>query len=234
MHLGRKSIIFSVASVLGFVTTVGLAIKETCTIKDNVEYYETDSKKEKAKIIFKTYYPSMITGGLTISSMIFTSKMNLDAQKALTDAYIALRETHLAFKDRVKEIVSEEQYRDICMEEYMTPPIDIPERLSPDHKLFYDKWSNRYFWSDEDRVIEAEYQLNKIFAQQGKVSLAVFYDILRLDRTPESMNLGWSSLNYSSSMWIDFDHVLYPMEEDLPDYILIEPFIEPVENFQLL
>ena len=240
----RKSFIFSALSILGFGITTALVIKETYKYKDTVdEFVDLMTKEDKTKLIFKTYYPSMISGALTVSSIIASETLSTKQNKTLSQAYILLSQSYTQFRKKVHDSLLTENFdRDELIKDIFDNKVNtvdmakIPVKNNIDQCLFYDRFSNRYFWRSEDQIIEAEYQLNKLYSKQGYVGLNDFYILLGLAAVHDLRNYGWSSLNYSSSCWIDFDHVLYPLDddEDLPDFTLIEPFIEPVKDYKYL
>jgi hypothetical protein len=76
-------------------------------------------------------------------------------------------------------------------------------------KLFYDDFSGRIFESTIEKVLEAEYNINRDLSMQGYATLNEFYDYLGLVPIDGGDELGWSSgmnFDYYWQEWIDFGH----------------------------
>ena len=95
--------------------------------------------------------------------------------------------------------------------------------------LFYDEWSNRYFWKTFAEVKEAEYHLNRNLALRYDVELNEFYEFLGLEPTAFGAENGWSleaGGQWYGYSWIDFEHELVESDDpDTPDfYMIVTPF----------
>ena len=99
-------------------------------------------------------------------------------------------------------------------------------------QLFYDEYSKRYFRATNETVLRAEYELNKLLAEDCYVGLNELYDLLGIDPVDYGEYVGWSSAQmfemYGSS-WINFHHEKVEMEDGMECFII--HFTEPMADF---
>ena len=80
------------------------------------------------------------------------------------------------------------------------------EGISEDEPIhtFYDEFSNRYFDSTIEHVLQAEYHLNRNWALGDAVTVNDFYEFLGLCGLADGDNMGWDwEMGIS---WLDFNH----------------------------
>ena len=90
--------------------------------------------------------------------------------------------------------------------------------------LFYDEFSERYFTSTIDKVLQAEYHLNRNLALGGIMTLNDWFEFLGLEKAPDGDTLGWSVCD--SYYWLDFNHSKTVLDDGLECY-LISMIFEP-------
>lgn len=74
-----------------------------------------------------------------------------------------------------------------------------------DNELFYDDFSDLFFYSNRLSVMGAEMALNREFAETGVGHLSTFYDILIPNYPEVYKKYGWT---YDSGfVWIDVEHI---------------------------
>lgn len=104
------------------------------------------------------------------------------------------------------------------------------EHATEERRLFYDRFSERYFESTIGKVLEAEYHLNRNLTLRGNVSLNEFYSFLGIDPIEGGSDIGWF-IDDDEIYWIDFNH-LYRQVDDGPvndpiDCWIIDPVFDP-------
>lgn len=121
--------------------------------------------------------------------------------------------------------------KEIAREHY----IGEDEPSDDDLLLFYDEWSNRYFWKTFEEVREAEYHINRNLALRGDVELNEFYGFLGLEPTAFGTEVGWSleaGAQWYGYSWIDFEHELQESDDpDIPDFYIIRTSFGPTADF---
>lgn len=91
--------------------------------------------------------------------------------------------------------------------------LDFDEHDPNDERLFYDAFSNRYFESSINRVIQAEYHLNRDFVISGYLPVNHFYELLGLTPLESGNAVGWSIDD--GLCWIDFNHSKVTLDDGL-------------------
>ena len=124
----------------------------------------------------------------------------------LVSAYSYLDSSFKEYKDKVKDIFGEEGEtrvrEEIAKDKYIDQ--NIPE--SKDTKLFFDEFSGRYFESTLYDLQNAVYNINRLYALHGSVSINELYKRLNLPPTDFGEVLGWSAYKDWENLgyaWID-------------------------------
>lgn len=200
------------------------------------------TKKEKIKIAGPVYIPTILVGASTISCIFGSNILNKRKQAALVSAYTVLNESYKEYKDKVIELYGEganSMVKDsIAKNKYEEKQNNGDLREKPDSRdalLFFDEYSNRYFWKTMDEVKEAEYHLNRNFALRGYADLNEFYEFLRIEPTAYGSEVGWSmeagGIFYGYS-WVDFYHEYHESNDpDTPSYYTIRMPFGPTADF---
>lgn len=147
---------------------------------------------------------------------------------ALTSAYALLNDSYNNYKDKLRELYGEEAHQKIvdaiaaekAKDVYITSTglvrnssLDFDEHDPNDERLFYDAYSNRYFESSINRVIQAEYHLNRDFVISGYLPANHFYQLLGLEPLEGGDTVGWSI--DTGIYWIDFNHSKVTLDDGL-------------------
>ena len=91
--------------------------------------------------------------------------------------------------------------------------LDFDEHDPDDNRLFYDTYSKRYFESSINRVLQAEYYLNRDFAIGGYRSVNDFYEFLGIAPINGGDEIGWDIA--TGLAWIDFNHYKTVLDDGL-------------------
>lgn len=203
------------------------------------------TKKEAVLSAWKCYIPAVAFGASTIACIMGANALNRRQQAALTSAYALVQNSYKEYKDKLKELYGEETHNAIvnsivaekCKEASISSPsfisnssLDFGEGMEPEiTRTFYDSFSQRYFESTIEKVIQAEYHLNRNFMFAGVIPLNDFYEFLGLERTDFGDKVGWSSVN-GDIYWIDFNHHRLTLEDGMEIYI-IDMVFEPTADW---
>ncbi len=220
----------------GVVGTSVLAVKATPKalrkIRSDSKYTHNDpdayTKLEAFQSAWFYYIPSVVMGAATIVCIFGANVLNKHQQAAITSAYALLNDAYQDYKNRLKELYGEDAHRKIveaiavekANDVYIASTglikgssLDFDEHNPDDNRLFYDTYSKRYFESSINRVLQAEYYLNRDFAIGGYRSVNDFYEFLGIEPISGGDEIGW---DISSGLaWIDFDHYKTVLEDGL-------------------
>lgn len=243
-----------VASV-GVVVTAVAAVKATPKAvmliqADSRKKHDGDpyaaTKKEAVVAAWKCYIPAVAIGASTIACIMGANALNRHQQAALTSAYALVQNSYKEYKDKLKELYGEEAHNAImdsivkekCKDISIYTPgcfvssssLDFGEGMEPEiTRTFYDAFSQRYFESTIEKVIQAEYHLNRNFMFAGVIPLNDFYEFLGLEKTELGDTVGWSSVN-GDIYWIDFNHHRLTLDDGMEIYV-IEMVFEPTPEW---
>lgn len=236
----HSSTILAITSVVGVVatsvTTAKATLKASKILKDAEEKKEL-TNAEKIKIAAPSYIFPIVLGASTIACIFGANILNKRQQTALVSAYALLDNSYKRYKNKVKELYGEEVHNNvidsIAKEDVKDVYINAPGVISNYHnqlededmtenRLFYDEFSGRYFETSIEKVLLAEYHLNRNFILRGCAPLNEFYEFLGLEPTDYGDVLGWTV--YEEIFWIDFNHRKAIIGDDLECYIIEMPY----------
>ena len=224
---------FGAAGVIG---TSVLAVKATPKalrkIRSDSRYAHNDpdayTKLEAFQSAWFYYVPSVVMGAATIVCIFGANILNKHQQAAITSAYALLNDAYQDYKNKLKELYGEDAHRKImeaiavekANDVYMASTglvegssLDFDEHNPDDNRLFYDGYSKRYFESSINRVLQAEYYLNRDFAIGGYRSVNDFYEFLGIAPIDGGDEIGWDIA--TGLAWIDFNHYKTVLDDGL-------------------
>lgn len=246
----NASTVLTVLASAGVVATTVLAINATpkaikCIEADSVKNHDGDSKaytkKEAVASAWKFYIPTAAVGVSTIVCILGANTLNRHQQATLTSAYALIQNSYKEYKEKLKELYGEEAHNkiiDSIVSEkaknvdisasggWYNSSLDFGECVEPEIiRTFYDDFSDRYFESTIEKVIQAEYHLNRNFLFKGTIALNEYYEFLGLEETELGNTVGWSSVN-GDIYWIDFNHRKITLDDGMQIFV-IEMIFEP-------
>lgn len=209
----RKTQIVSIFSAVGVIVTSVLVAKET---PKAMKLMEEEAKEkgelsilDETSIIFKAYGPAIGAGLLTILGIFSIDVLGHKEYKTLLSAYNFMDLYHREFKKKVKETVDDETYKKIessfAEDAYKNVSHDFirSKHLTDEDEdkieLFYDYFSDRFFYSTLDLVNWARYHFNRNYAIRCDAAVNDFYDFLGIPRIPNGHVLGWNAWDEAES-----------------------------------
>ena len=221
----RLPLVLSIASCIGVVATFVLTAKEAGKaeerLDDKREELDEDedlTRFEIVKTVAPAYIPAITVGVLTIACIISSNVLSAKQQATLAAAYVAASNRYTSYRDKVKEIYGEEAHdrilddlaADKAKDADIYPTLighDIDYKGKP--RLFYDVFSDRYFESSIEAVMEAEYHLNRNYVMRGVCEVNEFYEFLGVDDIAKGDEIGWDCGGaHEGIYWLDFYHHL--------------------------
>lgn len=221
----------------GVVATSVMAAKATPKAMKLIEA-KKEEKGEKLTVLETietagmTYVPTVIIGAATIACIFGANVLNQRKQAALMSAYALLDNSYKEYKKKVDELYgegSDQEIRDeLAKDKYEHVEVNDGKRL------FYDEFSERYFEATTEDVLKAEYELNRMLAQDSGIFLNEFYELLGLEPVNYGDYLGWSAFELVETYWycwVEFDHRKVVMDDGLECTIISMQF-EPTFDFE--
>lgn len=242
---GTAATILTIIGGIGVVATAVAAVKATPRAVDIIRAdsrvnHDGDpygyTKKEAIVSAWKCYIPAAAIGLTTIMCIFGANVFNKRQQASLTSAYALISSTYQEYKDKVRELYGEEAHEKVMTEIAKEKVkdvkltagtligdccLDFVEDDDEPKRLFYDSFSDKYFESTINKVIQAEYHLNRNFSIGGYVTLNDFYEFLGLEETDLGDTIGWSIDCITDDLnWIDFDHYKTVLDDGLECYVI--------------
>ena len=238
----NSSTILTCIGTVGVIATAIAASNAGQKAKELLEEAKNEkdeklTKIEKIAIMVPSYIPTAIIGISTIACIFGANVLNKRQQAALISAYALMENTYKEYRGKVKELLGEDTdikiqdsiIKQKCKKQQVYVPGLQSIDTSGETRLFYDLYSDSYFESTMEAVINAEYHLNRNFSMRGYAELNEFYDFLGLKPTKEGSILGWDC-NWMTedfeATWIDFDNRIVTMNDGLEVCIINTP-IQP-------
>ena len=243
----NSSNILTCVGAVGVISTSISSVKATPKAIELIKKAEHDkgeplTKFEIVKTVGFVYTPSILIGASTIACIFGANVLNKKNQAALMSAYALIDNSFKEYKNKVKELYGENADTDIrnsiAVDKFKNRRVRTD---TSDNETFYDEFSDRFFNSTMEKVITAEYELNRNLALKGFATLNEFYKYLGLPPIVNGDAFGWSldagSMYYGYS-WIDFEHVKVDTEDgDDPNHEGFYRLImtnEPSVNYDLI
>lgn len=237
----NSATILTCAGAAGVVSTAVLTAK-AATKASKILEQAAEEKGEKltpleaVNVAAPVYIPAVISGVAAITCIFGASIINKKTQASLVSAYGLLDQSYKEYKKKVEELYGEgadAKVRNEIAKEKYTGKEKRP--ISDDSVLFFDQYSNRYFWSTMQDVKDAEYHFNRNFALRSYAELNEFYEFLGLEPTAFGAEVGWSmdaGAQWYGYEWIDFYHEYHESDDpDVPSYYTIEMPFGPTADY---
>lgn len=244
----NSSTILTCMGGVGVVTTSVMAVKATPKALTLLE----QAKEEKGEdlttvetviVAGPSYIPAALVGFGTIACIFGANALNKRQQAALMSAYALVENSYKEYRYKLKELYGEEAHEEIveaiAIEKAENVGIHAAnfatscdlaiEDSCSEPVIFYDEHSGRYFESNIERVMDAEYHLNRNYILRGYSYLNEFYEFLGIEETDYGAVLGWAP-NDDGMYWIDFNH-RKSVTKDGMEFYIIETLTEPSYDF---
>lgn len=232
------TILTCLASV-GVVGTAVLAVRATPKAVKILEQTKEEKGEDLTFLeIVRTaapgYIPAAVVGLSTIACVFGANALNKSQQASIMSAYALLDKAYREYKAKLATVPGGKEANHKAREEIVKDKYrEYDMTFSEENELFYEDRYGKIFERTREEVLRAEYQVNRIFAVKGCVSLNDFYKLLDIPPTDEGALLGWSisaGEAFYGYCWIDFEHTLVEMEDGMECCIIEMPF-PPTANY---
>jgi hypothetical protein len=225
----------------GVIATAVTAVKATPKALVLLEQAK-EEKGDELTVVDKTlaagpaYIPSVLIGAGTIACIFGANVLNKRQQAALVSAYALMENSYKEYKKKVEELYGEGSNRTVLNEIAKDHYNEEEFEDEPDDglELFYDEFSGRYFRSTMIDVLKAEYELNRILAQDVGAYLNDFYKLLGLAEVDYGNYMGWSTYELVETYcycWVEFLHTNVKMEDGM-ECCIITIQKDPIFDFE--
>lgn len=235
----NASTILTCVAGAGVVVTSVMAVKATPKALTLLEKAEEEKGEklttfEVVKTAGPAYIPTIVSGTATIACVFGANILNKRHQAAMMSAYALLDNSYKEYKKKVEELYGEgadmNVRSEIAKDKYEQTDILVKD----DERLYYDDFSGRYFKSTTEKILKAEYEVNRILAEDGCLFLNEFYELLGLEIVDYGDFLGWSSFEIMETTWnnwLYFEHTKVILDDGLECTIISMGF-EPTFEFE--
>lgn len=229
----NSATILTVAATAGVIITSVLSAKAAIKAS-RVLAHKEEKKGEKLTFeetisaVWTIYIPPVVAGISTIACVFGANILNQRQQASLASAYALVDSSYKEYKAKLKELYGEEAHNNIvdaiaaekCNDVHIfagSSSQQLPSTVSglassdtqeiesdSEPRLFYDEYSGRYFETTIEKVLLAEYHLNRNYILKGFARLNEFYEFLGLEPTDYGETAGWDICG--EIYWIDFNH----------------------------
>lgn len=235
----NSSTILTCIGGVGVIATAVTAAKATPKAMALLDQAEKEKSEElttfeKVRTAAPAYIPAAVMGAATIACIFGANALNKRQQAALMSAYALLDNSYKEYKAKVTELYGEEANSEVKKEIAKDKYEEQKPATTGELQLFYDEFSQRYFESTTEKVLRAEYDLNRMLAECYGVFLNEWYDLLGIDTVDYGDFLGWSTYELVETTWmswVDFEHTKTVMNDGL-EVTIISMKMEPTFDFE--
>lgn len=165
---------------------------------DEEKEIERLTLKETFNLTWKCYIPPAIAGVGTLGAVLMSNKIGMRRAAAMTTALALSEKAFDDYKAKVFEKIGEKkstQIRDEFVQERINKdPLGDrePVHTGQGQTLCYEFYAGRYFYADVEAIRKAENQINwRLNNGHETASLSDFYQLLGLEKTDVSEDVGW-------------------------------------------
>lgn len=205
-------LIMTGTAISGVVTTTVLAAKAG---REAEKVYEEAENKEipkdraaaalqYAKITWKVWVPTVISGALTIGSVVMIHYTHQKRYAALMGLYALGNQAFQEYRESIDEVLDdktkEEVKQRVVSKAVHRNEEDLDEALGDvrEMTLCYDTFSGRFFQSDIESIRRAENEFNKGLISHNYGSLNELYSLMGIGGVGAGEDIGWNSDNLLS------------------------------------
>ncbi len=243
MKNSGRMVISGICSAMAVLGVVGTAVSAVAATPKAIDILRKAERKkgreldisEKVKAAWKAYIPTALIGLSTAACIVGASVLGRRAQMSAAGAYMAAANAYEQYKlknievngldahHKVLDALAAEKSSGEIISAYDccgSSCLDFGD--NDEEALFYDVFSERYFTSTVNRVLQAEYHFNRNFVLRGEACINEFYEFLGIKPIDDGGCYGYSIEN--GLMWIDFDHHKTALEDGLEARVIDIPW----------
>lgn len=154
---------------------------------------------EKFELVWKMYIPAAASAALTVAAIVGVKTAGDRSTAALAMAYKASEKAYKEYRESTVEKVGktkEQAIHENAMQKTVDRhPVEKTETIytGKGSTLVYDPWNDRYFDHDPELIRQAVNEFNKKVIHSQAATLNDYWDILEVNKTQGSENVGWDT-----------------------------------------
>lgn len=210
MALARKNtpVILTATAVTGVVVTSVLTAKAAPKAAVEIAAEEAVSEAPKTKpeaavryvkATWKTWIPPVVSGALTITSIVFIHYTHQKRYAALMGLYVLGDKAFQEYRETIEEVVDKstgQKIREKAAEKAVNRDKDALEdhlvNVGETH-LVYDSFTGRYFKSDIETIRRAVNEFNHLLNIHGYSTLNELYSLMGVGYAGCGEDMGWNA-----------------------------------------
>ena len=196
--------ILTAFGVAGTVTTAVLAARAAHIAAERSADEEPlpEEPKEKVKVYFERnwayYVPACSTGVVTVGCIIASQKASSRRVAAAQAAFVITERALADYREKVVELLGEnkdQKIYDEVIQDRVTADGNKSTHIivSDGEVLCREEFTGRYFTSDMQKLRKAVNDVNELLIARDYIYLDTLYDMLGLNYTTQSSQMGWRS-----------------------------------------
>lgn len=187
--------VLTVSSILGVVATTVLAVKATPKALSIIEENEPETALDIVRDTWKCYIPTVVVGGLTISSIIWNQSISIKRTAAIASAYTLSETRFKDYRKKFVEKVGEKKVREV-EDSIAKDKVKVVKegdiiKTGKGDTLCFDACSGRYFYGNIEDIKRALNSLSRDMLSDHFISLNDIYESIGLEETTLGRNMGW-------------------------------------------
>ena len=207
--LARKNtpVILTATAVAGVVVTSVLtakaAVKADWETREPPEEAMNDTKSEATvryvKTTWKTWVPPVVSGALTITSIVLIHYTHQKRYAALMGLYVLGDKAFKEYRETIEEVVDKSTGQKI-REKSAEKAVNRDKEALEEHlvsvgetHLVYDSFTGRYFKSDIETIRRAENEFNHHLNIYGYGTLNELYSLMGVRDAGCGEDIGWNA-----------------------------------------
>lgn len=200
--------ILAFAGTIGVVGTAVLAAHGHLKAQDvlnDISFEEDTEFVERAEVIvkntWKDYAPAVVCGIFTVACILGSNHAHLKTEAALVALTGVIGSRLKGMNKAVLQEFGKEKLEEIrgrIISEEVKENKDKYKKIAKkkdrsDGDVYYEPFTEQYFWATEEEILRAETELNKMFQKDGSVTLFQFLEMLpgNLDVPTWADDMGW-------------------------------------------
>lgn len=238
MAIDHSPTILSALAVTGTVATAYLTGRASFRSAQRISSYaeglevmrREPTPRDKIELCWKLYIPAAAVGTSTVALIICANRVGTRRAAAMAAAFSLSERAFEEYREKIVHRlgeVRERQARDEIVQDHIRKDPPSSELvLTPNKVLCRDDYSGRYFESSKESLHYAAIEINRDILTEGYASLTEFYNLIGLDRTSVSDDVGWT---LDKMLELDFSSALAP--DGQPCLVMLFR-INPIREYQ--
>lgn len=201
LAINKAPFLLATTAIIGVGVTIYNCIQDTKEYEKRFKNHKFDFKKNPGDIfeIGKVYSSTIVSGSITVFSMVFSHMLSAKRQAALMGAYTLLDKTSKDYRNKVKEVIGDKKEKEIgnaiSQDKIIDTPKNFPIKSQYDTGFpVYDSITGNQFYATVAQIKELEARHNReieIFNQPYVSLNDLFSEIPSYKCIPIGNDIGW-------------------------------------------